>query len=165
MYKLGDRVMYGVHGVCEIVNIEQRRVDKKNIEYLVLSPVQSANSCFYIPTQNEKALSKLYPLLTKEELLQMLTEQVNGADRWVDDENSRKQLIKDVLGSGNRSEMVSWVRTMHIHRRLLLEAGKKFHQADEIFLKDAERLLTTEFAIVLGITESAVRQYVERLVV
>ena len=164
MYKLGDRVMYGTHGVCEIVRLEQKRIERKNIEYYVLSPVHSSSACFYIPTQNEKALSKLTSLLSKDELVRVLTDQAAAEDPWIDDENARRQLIKEVLASGNQAELIRWVRTMHIHRSLLLDAGKKFHQADEMFLKDAEKILMTEFAIVLEIPEDSVRQCVQQLV-
>jgi len=163
VYKLGDQVVYGIHGVYRIVDIEQRRIDRKTIEYYVLSPVHSETSCFYIPTQNEKALSKLVPLLTEEELSRLLL-WAKDEDLWIEEDNSRKQKVKEVLASADRKEMIGWVRTMHIHRQRLLNEGRKFHQADELFLKDAEKLLTTEFAIVLGIAKSAVRQYVEKAV-
>ena len=164
MYKLGDLVMYGAHGVCEIKNIEQRRIDRKNIEYYVLSPVYNATSCFYIPTNNEKALSKLCPILSEGELKALLLQQADCADVWIDEENARKQRLKEVLSQANRVELIQWVKTMHLHRSLLLENGKKFHQIDESFLKDAEKILTTEFAVVLHIPENAVRGYVHQLI-
>lgn len=157
--------MYGAHGVCEIINIEQKRIDRKNIEYYVLSPIRNASTCFYIPTQSEKALSKLNPLLSSDELLKILVEQANGEDPWIEDENARKQRTKEVISSGNNTDLIRWVRSMHIHRRALAERGKKFHQADEGFLKDAERLLTTEFSVIFKIPEDAVGQYVKQLFV
>ena len=163
LFKLGDRVLYGAHGVCEIVNIEQRRIERKNIEYFVLSPVSNAATCFYIPMQNEKALSKLTPLLSKEELTHILQTQSAADDPWIEDENTRKQQTKEVLASGNHSELIRWVKTMHIHRRLLLDAGKKFHQADDLFLKDAEKILITEFAIVLNVSEDSVRECIQQI--
>ena len=163
MYQLGDRFMYGAHGVCEILDIEQRRIDKKNIEYYVLSPVGNSKACFYIPTQNPKALSKLSPLLTIEELKTLLVEQANSDDVWLEDENARRQKLKEVMASCQHAELISWVRAMHIHRRSLCSSGKKFHQADETFLKDAEKILLTEFSIVLDIPVTSVTDYIHEL--
>ena len=36
MYQQGDRVVYGIHGVCEIVGTEVRTVDRKTVEYIAL---------------------------------------------------------------------------------------------------------------------------------
>lgn len=165
MFKLGDQVLYGAHGVCRIVSVEQRRVDRKNIEYYVLSPVSNATTCFYIPMHSEKALSKLSPLLSKAELMRILQAQSIADDPWIEDENTRKQHTKEVLSSGDHAELIRWVRTMHLHRRLLQELGKKFHQSDESFLKDAEKILTTEFAIVLNISEDSVRNCIQQMAI
>ena len=32
MYQIGDRVVYGIHGVCGIVAVEHRKMDRKNVE-------------------------------------------------------------------------------------------------------------------------------------
>lgn len=162
MFTTGDRVMYGSHGVCTIVDIEQRRIDRKDIEYYVLCPIKQIDARFYIPVQNPKALSKLSPLLSPMQLEALFREQANAADIWIEDENMRKQKYKEVISSGNRADLIQWVRSLHIRRRMIAEAGKKFHQADDNFLKDAEKLLTTEFSIVLNISEDLVREYVER---
>ena len=165
MYQLGDRFMYGAHGVCEILDIEQKRIDKKDIEYYVLAPIGNAKACFYIPTNNPKALSKLSPLLTMSELKELLLEQAKGRDVWVNDENARKQRLKEVIASGDHAELIQWVRTLHIHRKKLVECGKKFHQIDENFLKDAEKILITEFSVILEIPEASVVQYIQNLIV
>ncbi len=36
MFQIGDKVVYGVHGICQVVDQEQRRVDGKNVVYLSL---------------------------------------------------------------------------------------------------------------------------------
>ena len=68
MLQLGDRVVYGVHGVCCIVDIEQRTIDRKKAEYYVLEPLDQPGAKFYIPTHNQIAVSKLRPLLSAQEL-------------------------------------------------------------------------------------------------
>ena len=37
MYQIGDRVLYGIHGISIITDREERVVDRKRISYLVLN--------------------------------------------------------------------------------------------------------------------------------
>ena len=39
MYHIGDQVVYGIHGVCRIVDEEKSTVDRKTVTFLVLEPV------------------------------------------------------------------------------------------------------------------------------
>ena len=164
LYHPGNQVFYCSHGVCEILDIEQRRIDKKNIEYYVLSPVCNPNARFYIPTSNPKVVSKLSPLLTAEELQIFLAELCDSRDLWIDEENLRKQKLKDVIASGKQTDLIQWVRALHMHKRALLDQGKKFHMADESFLKDAEKILIAEFSIIWKIPKESVIQQVHNTV-
>ena len=49
MYQVGDRLVYGVHGVCQVAREEQRRVDGKELTYLVLEPVGQRGACYLVP--------------------------------------------------------------------------------------------------------------------
>lgn len=51
-FQRGDRVVYGVHGVCRITDIEIRKVDHKTVEYYVLAPCGQTGSCYYVPVHN-----------------------------------------------------------------------------------------------------------------
>ena len=52
MYQIGDWVVYGIHGVCIIAAVEQRLVDKKKVEYFVLTPKDQPEARFYVPTHS-----------------------------------------------------------------------------------------------------------------
>ena len=59
MYQVGDRLVYGVHGVCQVAREEQRRVDGKELTYLALEPVGQRGTCYLVPTQNPSAMRRL----------------------------------------------------------------------------------------------------------
>lgn len=40
MFQIGDLVTYGIHGVCRIVDQEERTVEHRKIRYLVLTPLE-----------------------------------------------------------------------------------------------------------------------------
>ena len=161
MLQVGSQVVYGIHGVCCIIDVESRRVDRKNVEYFVLEPRDQPGARFYVPTQNQVALSKLRQLLTKEELDALLTSEATHQDCWVKDENKRKLKYRELINSGDRAALISMIRALHTHKENQLAAGRKFHLCDENFLRDAQKVLSSEFSLVLGIPVSEVGSYIE----
>ena len=68
MFQVGDRVVYGIHGVCDIKDSETQTVDRKKVTYLVLEPLGQPGSRYMVPTHNAVAMGKLKKMLTREEL-------------------------------------------------------------------------------------------------
>ncbi len=161
MYQVGDQVVYGIHGVCNVVDQEERMVDRKRLTYLALEPVGQDGSRYLVPTHNATAMAKLRHMLTKEELEVMMDSEEVLADGWIRDENLRKQTYRELIGSGDRQRLLQMVRTLYRHRKAQAEAGKKCHLCDENFLRDAEKLLVGEFSIVLGLDPQQAKQYIQ----
>lgn len=161
MYSCGDRVLYGIHGVCEILALEDRKVDRKKIQYYVLEPVDQPGARFYVPTQNAAAVAKLRMIMTPQQLDELLCSEEVRQDCWIVDENQRKQHYRELITSGDRSSLLRMVRTLHRHKQEQQEAGKKFHLSDENFLRDAERVLNSEFSMILGIDPKEVGFYIK----
>lgn len=161
MYQLGDRVMYGVHGVCAIVDVEEKTVDRKRVEYYVLEPLEQPGARFYIPTQNQAAVAKLRKLMEKEELNALLASEKVRQNSWIADENQRKLHYRNLISSGDRAALLCMVRSLHQHKQEQTAAGRKFHLCDENFLRDAEKLLSAEFSLVLGIQPGEVGSYIK----
>ncbi len=160
MFQVGDQVIYGIHGICRIAQIEERTVDRKKRQYFALEPREQAGARFLVPTDNEVALGKLKKILSREALDDLLHSPDVREDAWIPDENQRKQCYRDLIGSGDRVMLLRMVRTLHSHRQKQIAAGRKFHLCDENFLRDAQRLLDTEFSVVLGMEPRQVSEYV-----
>lgn len=160
MYQVGDQVVYGIHGVCNVVDQEERVVDRKRVTYLALEPVGQDGSRYLVPTHNAAAMAKLRPMLSKEELESLMDSEEVLADGWIRDENLRKQTYRELIGSGDRAKLMQMVRTLYNHRKAQAAAGKKCHLCDENFLRDAEKLLVSEFSIVLGMGPDEAKQYI-----
>jgi CarD family transcriptional regulator len=129
-------------------------------QYLVLEPVDQAGAKFYVPAHNAAALAKLRPLLTREALEELLRSEEARQDAWIADENARKQSYRELINSGDRVALIRMVGSLYRHKQEQIEAGRKFHQSDENFLRDAEKLLSAEFSTVLGIEPGQVGSYV-----
>ncbi len=160
MFQVGDQVVYGIHGVCRILDLEERRIDRKKVSYFVLEPADQSGARFYVPSENPAALAKLRPVLSKSELEQLLSSDEVREDHWISDENARKQRYRELIGSQDRKELLCMINSLHRHKKEQQEAGRKFHLCDENFLRDAEKLLNAEFSLVLGIQPSEVGGYI-----
>lgn len=161
MYQIGDLVVYGIHGVCKVLELEIKLINRKKVEYYVLEPLNQEQARFYVPTQNEAAVAKLRPVLTKQELERLLSSEELSQDAWIADENQRKLYYRELINRGDRVELIRMVRSLHSHKELQLAQGRKFHLCDENFLRDAEKLLSSEISLVLNISQNEVGTYMQ----
>ena len=160
--QLGDRIVYGIHGVGAIIDIEQRVIDRKKADYYVLEPLMQPGAKYYVPTQNQVAVSKLRPLLTAEELENLFHCPECRQNLWIADENRRKMRYRELINGGDRAALISMIQCLYKHKASQLEAGRKFHLCDENFLRDAQMVLSSEFSLILGIPTGEVSAYIER---
>ncbi len=160
MYQLGDRVLYGAHGVCCVQAFEERTVDRAKTTYYVLQPLDQPGARYLIPVNSPAVASKLRKLLSAEELNALLKSDAVRNGEWIADEGQRKQRYRELISSGDRAALLSMIRSLHIHKERQAELGRKFHLCDENFLRDAEKLLSAEFSLVLEIPVDKVGSYI-----
>lgn len=162
MYQVGDQVVYGMHGVCRVTEIEERVVDRKQVSYLALEPEGQSGSRYLVPTHNAVAMAKLRPMLTAEEWEQLLHNEEIRQDGWIKEENLRKQTYRELISSGDRVALLKMIHTLYGYKAAQLAAGKKFHQCDDNFLRDAEKLLSSEIALIKGVDQMEAREYLRK---
>lgn len=159
MYQIGDQLIYGAHGVCQVVAQEEREVNRKTVIYLALEPVGQTGSRYLVPTNNAAALSKLRHMLSKEELTRLMDSREVRQDSWIHDENQRKQAYRQLIVSGDRAKLIQMVRTLYRHKAAMAVTGRRIHQCDDTFLRDAEKLLISEIAIVMDMDCNQAMEY------
>ena len=159
MFQSGEYVVYGVHGVCCVKGCEKQTVNRKRVEYLVLEPVGNGESRYYVPTASEAAMGKLKPVLSPEELTVLLTSDEIRQGEWIAEDNQRKQYYRELIGSGDRVSILKMVCALYRYKEEQTAAGRKFHLADDNFLRDAEKFLSSEISLVLEKTPEEARHY------
>ena len=162
MYQIGEQVLYGIHGVCRITAVERMRFGKEKAEYYVLQPMNQPESKFYVPVKNEAAVAKLRPLMTREELLALLHDEDVRSTPFIADESQRRQSYRELINSGDRAQLMGMIAALHRQKQSLESSGRKFHQSDENFLQDAEKLLNAEFSQVFSLAPTEVRGFILR---
>ena len=160
MYQIGDQVVYGIHGVCRVVEQEERVIDRKRVTYLALEPVGQDGARYLVPTHNAAAMGKVRAMLSPEALSALMESDEVRCDGWIRDENQRKQTYRELISSGDRVRLMQMIRTLYRHKAAQSAAGRKVHLCDDNFLRDAEKLITGEVAVVMGLAPDQAKQYV-----
>ena len=151
--------MYGVHGVCRVIGTEKQLVNRKRSTFLVLEPLSHSESRFYLPTENPTALAKLKSVLSADELTALINSAEVRQDVWIQEESRRKQHYRELIGSGDRVALLQMIRTLYRYKEEQLASGRKFHQSDDNFLRDAEKLIASEISLVLQLSTEDARNY------
>ncbi len=163
MHKIGDKVMYGAGGVMTIVDIRDESIGDTSRSYYVLRPTLArSESLTYVPVDNEVLVSAMRPLLTKDEIISLLHSAKDAAPLdWVNENRARQEHFKKIMESGDRAKIISMIRAIDENALRREAEGKKNFLTDENAKAKAEKLLFSEFSIVLGIPEDEVKTFVE----
>lgn len=159
MYQICEFVIYGIHGVCRVMGTEKQLVNRKRSEFLVLEPLVQSGSKYYVPTENPTSMGKLRAVLSRDALLQLMDSDEVRQDHWIQDEGHRKQKYRELIVSADRLPLMQMVSSLYRYRGMQEAAGRKFHQCDDNFLRDAERVLSSEISLVMGLTADEARAF------
>lgn len=160
MFTKNDIILYATHGVCEIVGIENLQIDGAKKEFFVLKPKNSKVATFYVPTWNEKALSKMRKLLTKKEIDSLIDSMPSTKPTWIENNAVRKSTYQKILTNGDHAAVISMIQALYFHKKECENMGKHLHLTDEQFMKDAEQLLYNEWQYVLHVDKPGLMTYI-----
>ena len=159
MYSIGQTVLYGTNGVCNITDITTKKVGKISLEYYVLKPLCSNTSTLFVPIHNEQLVSKIRYVLTEDEIKNVL-ENLPECDEWNNNKFERAENFKGIIASADFLELVKLIRLIHIHEVQQYSHGKRLHISDERILKEAEKMVCDEVSFVLQIDRNSVIQLI-----
>lgn len=160
MREIGEIVLYGTDGVCQISEITEKKFGKETTKYYVLSTLYRGNSVIYVPVGNEKLECKMRDIISREELESIICNMPKEESIWIENEPLRKIKYKEIITGGDRRDLFRLIKTLYEHRINQENSGKKMHMTDERFMKDAEKILYDEIAHVIGIDHRDVVGYI-----
>ncbi len=162
MYSIGDKIMYSSFGICKVTAIEKRNLTGEEQEYYILKLINSDKNIFYVPTNNDMALSKMHPICSKAEVDELISHMNSEGLIWIDNDIRRKEEYSRIIKDADKHEIIRLIKTLYLRRKELAESGKKLRSTDENFLSLAENMLFEEFAYALDIDRSEVVEYIEK---
>ena len=153
-FDVGDRVVYPHHGAAVIMKREKRKVDGKNVEYLVLEmahgeltlsvPVDKAGEVGMRPPIGKEEVEDLFELLGKKDI----REPANWSRRFKNHQEKLK--------SGDVYQVAEVVRNLALRDQAKgLSAGEK-----SMFVK-ARSVLVSELSFALNVSEDDALAQVE----
>jgi len=110
MFKIGDMIIYSVHGLCEIKDITEKKHRGTTRKYYVLHPLQDPQLTIYSPVDNDKVVM-LEPL-EKEEAEEILQSFENPGITWIEDVKQRNRKYQQLITNGDRREIASIANTL-----------------------------------------------------
>ena len=164
MHIIGELVVYGGNGVMRVVDIREEQIGDTLRSYYVLRDVSSnSESLTFVPTGSEVLVSQMRPLLTKDEIIDVIRLANSAPDcAWAKESRARTEIFRKIIESGDRVKLLSMIRTIFNAGQRREAEGKKNFISDENAKLKAEKLITSEFSIVLGIPEEEVLEFIEK---
>ncbi|AZP04651.1 MAG TPA: CarD family transcriptional regulator [Candidatus Jeotgalibaca pullicola] len=161
MYQVEDYVVYGNEGVCKIEAIEKLDITGANVEkvYYVLQPIYRSGTV-YTPVDTKVSMR---PVISKE-AAQTLIEGIPSIQAEIDGPTNAtflKNKYTEMLLANDCEELIQLIKTVNVKEDIAEKKNKKLGQTDKHYLRKAEDLLYSEFAIALGIPINKVQTYIK----
>lgn len=161
MFEIGEYIVYGVKGVCQIediTHIDISGADKDRL-YYVLTPLGGGSGRIYAPTDNQKITMR--KVISKEEASQLIRDLPKIELLWVPDDKQREAKYKEALNTCDYRVWVSIVKTLHLRKKERMAQGKKITALDERYMRTAENELYSELSLTLGVPKDKMEDYIK----
>ena len=160
MYQIGDLIIYGMTGVCEVTDITTIQLSgiPKDKLYYVLRPYYNSGGKVYSPVDNAKTVMR--KIMTKEEALAFIEEIPEIYEIDISNEKMRDETYKELIQSCESRKWVEIIKTSYNRKQVRLGQGKKSTTIDERYLKLAKENLHSELAIPLKLSKEEVENLI-----
>lgn len=163
MFEVGDFVVYGNKGVCQIISvgsIDMPGVPKDKL-YYTMSQVYLRNSTIFTPVDTDK----LRRVLTKDEAKTLIESISSIIPVTMSDDKEREKFFTETLRTADCQALLEMIILLYHRRESRIANGKKATSTDERYFHAAEDILYGELGIALGLKKEEVRTYVMDTVV
>ena len=162
MYQIGDYVVYGGSGVCQVkgVGTPASSACDRHRAYYTLRPLAGTET-IYVPVDTRVSMR---PVLTRQEADALILQLPALSECPVDTKNPqlRSHAYQASFHANDSAELARLLKTIHHKDSDARKAGRQPGKVDECFRKRAEELLYGELAVALGIPQDSVPQYIHQ---
>ena len=165
MFKVGEYIVHGRNGVCQIEDITHVDIPgaDKNQLYYILVPQRSSGSKVYFPVDSEKIITRAVLNRKEVEALVKNIEQIEPM--WIDNERQRELIYKDAINSCDCVKLIRIIKTLYERNQERTKQGKKITFVDERYMREAKEILYDEFSLALDIDKDDVEKYIDECVI
>lgn len=161
MPDINDYVNYGNHGICQIENICPMKFSSDTCErdYYILKPVHQENTHIFVPVENQKLIEQMRPILSPEDIDQIILSVRNRSIPWTNDRKQRAIEFQDILSRRNECELLQLASCLYLRER---DGAKGLSSCDAQILKKVEAIISQEFSFSLNISTREVGAYIRK---
>ncbi len=160
MLNIGECVVYGSHGLCQVRDILVPSFLERGKEkqyYMMISAVD-AGSVLYVPV--EGAEDKVREVICADDA-EGLIDDIADIDEAVLPEGKKAEpVIQSIIKRNEAEEMMGLVKALRRIKADREAAGKKFAALNEKYLSVSEKLLYTELAFSLEVEKDEIKERV-----
>ena len=109
MFNIGDLIVYSAHGICRIVDIQEKTYLGVTKKYYILHPLDDDNLKISIPVDSKKVV--MLELLDKDEAQEILESFKLPGVEWIEADNQRYDTYLNMVKEGNRKEIARIANT------------------------------------------------------
>ena len=148
MFEVGDRVFYGVVGVCEVEDIAAPPIKGIDGKYYYLQPVYDDKGIIYSPVDSKKV--SMRTIITKEEAQTFLERARNCKSDELLNQKITPNQYDEMVKSQDTEKLMHLVRFLYDIKNERAKELRKMKSADSRMLVTARKLLYGELAVALG---------------
>jgi len=162
MFKKGDYVVYGTHGVCAIEGVEKLQINplKKDCCYYILKPLFKKDSVYYLPTDCGDGKLPIKKIVTKEQAEELILRLKNPLTNTLTDTFLNETELKAAIKEKDRFEIVDIIKLLQKRKSSKAKEKKKLSLAEERYLKVAKEMLFEELAFALQVDIKQVEEMI-----
>lgn len=108
-------------------------------------------STLFVPVDSDKIVLQKMP--TKDEIIELIKSVSVESIEWIDNSTLRKDTFMHIIYNGDTKDIVALIAKLHMRKKEVETAGKKFSATDSKILKEAEKRVYQEFSYVLNTDE------------
>lgn len=146
-YDIGDYVLYGLNGSCQVVDIGPVDFGGPDMIYYHLKPVSDLKSTIFVSMKRENDIIRR--VISAEEAKEVL-DKVKKVDRAV--YTPQREACDIILKSGDDVAISQMIKLLRYMRRENRKIHKSLNIMEEKILKDAERVFFSEMATALSMS-------------
>lgn len=151
-------VVHKVHGLCEILDT----IEMNDESYYKIKVLSEDSLILYCPVSKKATLCR--PLLTKEEIFEVLEYMRTIKDVKLDFSKQRRTHFKELLYSGNGKKIGYLTKVLYIYKEYKDDKNQTLGLEDTRMLDTAKRMITEEISAVLEISEDETVELIKKYI-
>ena len=155
MFKVNDVIVYGNTGVCEIQEIGVPDFVTNNQSYYKLKPLNTVGNMIYVSLNNKHMLRYTVSRMQAEQYVGCLKE-IQGI--YNTNNKVREREYSEIIKQGDYNQYLGLFKGVEQEKLRRSQTGKSINAMDDKSLKRVEKLICSEFAVAMDMSEEEVLQ-------